>query len=192
MSIYPYCQNYVPNEPLCAKSVTTPDLSVCDLNKVILYSLPNFKPDVPSLLEVLPNGDSEWVSASSIIPNPDAIINSNPLIIPDSGQLLIADGDNAFNTQFTNLIDVSNSETCVNIRSGLFLYNTPTNPIRSLITTNEDDGLDLVNMNIGATITFATHEYTRSLKEIVEELITLRAEMNNVKELLKNLTDITI
>jgi hypothetical protein len=67
MSIYPYCQNYVPNEPVCAASVATPDLSVCDSAKVKLYGLPQVAP--PSANDVLlfqPNGSSSFVSAASL------------------------------------------------------------------------------------------------------------------------------
>jgi hypothetical protein len=67
MSIYPYVQNYVPNQPVCALSVSTPDLSVCDSAKVKLYSFPSVS--VPSANDVMlfqPDGSSTFISSSAL------------------------------------------------------------------------------------------------------------------------------
>ena len=86
-----------------------------------------------------------------------------------------------------NNLECGGSLSCVGINSyqDIRIHNTPLNNKFSFLAMNEDDGLDIVNLNIGGNITFSTVEYTRTLKQIVEDI-------NNIKTLLKNLTDITI
>lgn len=86
-----------------------------------------------------------------------------------------------------NNLECGGNVSCVGINSytDIRIFNTPSNNKFSFLAMNEDDGLDIVNHNVGGEITFSTLEYTRTLKQLVEDI-------ENIKTLLKNLTDITI
>jgi hypothetical protein len=193
MSIYAITQDYIPTTlNLHSNSVSTPLINVVDISNNILYSLPTVQPSVPSILEVFPNGSSDWISAGSLVPI-DAIINSEPTITPDNGSLLISTGSNPFSSIFTPYIKIdSNDNNTVNTYSDIRLHNTIENPNFSSIAMSEDDTLNLVNYNTDGDIIFSTNQYTRSFSEIVNELINLRSEVDSLKLVIKNLTDIDI
>lgn len=85
-----------------------------------------------------------------------------------------------------NNLNVGKTITATNIISNgdIRIHNTPANPKFSFLAMNEDDGLDIVNHNVGGQITFSTLEYTRTLKQLVEDI-------DKLKEIITNLTGIT-
>jgi len=133
---------------------------------------------------------AQWTEIQNAPPSSDAIINSEPSITSTQGSFLVSDGTNPFNAHFTDLLKADDNQNVINTYGDIRLHNTTSNPNYSSIGMNEDNGLDIANYN--GEITFATTEYTRTLKEIVEQLDLLTSQMDSVIQVLYNLTNIQI
>lgn len=80
MSIWSISQDVpVETSVVSCASLKSELLSVCDVDGVVVYSLPDVAPSVPSFLTVLPNGSSSYVASSSV-----ELINSGSAL-PSSG-----------------------------------------------------------------------------------------------------------
>jgi hypothetical protein len=114
MAIWELTQNFIPNDILHAKEIRSPLLTVVDINNNNEYSLPSVKPSVPAILEVLPDGTSQFLDAAGLIGNPDALINVEPSVVPTAGTVPIFDGTNAFNVKSQSILAILNDDVYVN------------------------------------------------------------------------------
>ena len=114
----------------------------------------------------------------------NSLINANPSAQVANNSLCIFTGDDKFSCESSNALIVDN-ENIVNINNGIRFHNTAENPIYNYITTNEDNGLDIVNNNIGGEITLATQTANITVNQMVRWF-------NNINSVLSNLTNINI
>ena len=128
MAIWQLTQDFIPDDIIHTKEIRSPLLTVVDINNNNEYSLPSVKPSVPSILEVFPDGTSQFIDASSIVGNPDALINILPLVIPTANTVPIFDGGNAFNTKSQSVLVVNNSSLTVNSDEPKINFNNTTYP----------------------------------------------------------------
>jgi hypothetical protein len=114
----------------------------------------------------------------------NALINANPSAQVSNNSLCIFTGDDKFSCESSNALIVDN-ENIVNINNGIRFHNTAENPIYNYITTNEDNGLDIVNNNVDGEITLSTNDASITVNQMVRWF-------NNINTVLSNLTNINI